>query len=95
MPTKNIIRVAIIVLVILLIPVLGNLFVDGWNWGPLDFVIIGLLLFFTGCAIDYAARNITDPIYRIIAIAAIVGVLLLIWVELAVDAVSSTLKLLF
>jgi hypothetical protein len=50
------------------------------------------LLLVTGLAIDLAARKITNPVYRIGTIAAIVLVPLLIYIQIVTDAVSSTLK---
>lgn len=85
---KNIIRIALIVLVILLIPLFGNMFIEGWNWSFTDFIIMGALLFVTGLAIDYSVRHITKPLYRTIAIVAIVLALLVVWVELATGGVS-------
>lgn len=67
----------------------------GWDWGPLDFLIMGALLFATGLAIDFAARKLTNPIFRVLAITTIILALLAIWVEIAVDGVSQLLTLLF
>ena len=76
---KNIVRIAIVVGLILLVPLLGNQFIDGWNWTLGDFIVIGVLLFGTGLAIDFAVRKITNPIHRVFVIIAIVAMLLLIW----------------
>ena len=92
---NNIVKITVIVAIILLVPVFGNLFVEGWNWGPLDFVIIGPLLFLTGLAIDIVSQKLTNPIYKILAVIIIIGVLMAIWVELAVDGVSQMLGVLF
>ena len=92
---NNIVKITVFVAIILLIPVFGNLFVEGWNWGPLDFVIIGSLLFLTGLAIDIVSQKLTNPIYKILAVIIIIGVLMAIWVELAVDGVSQMLGVLF
>lgn len=90
---KTIIRVAIEVGIILLIPLFGNFFIEGWNWGVLDFVAMGLLLFIAGLAIDIAIRKFKNkPLYQVIAVLAILAILVLIWVELAVDAVSQFLE---
>jgi peptidoglycan/LPS O-acetylase OafA/YrhL len=93
---KRIIRIAIVVILILLIPIMMMLFgVDGWNWGPGDFVAMGALLFGAGLVIDFAVRKIANLKYRIFAIIAIVAIFLLIWAELAVDAVSQALTRFF
>jgi hypothetical protein len=66
----------------------------GWNWKLGDFIIMGILLFGTGVALDYARQKVSNPTHRILALCAIVGAFLLIWVELAVDAVSKFLQFL-
>lgn len=90
---KRAILIAKVVGVILLVPLLGNLFSEGWSWGVADFVIMGTLLFGTGMAIDYAVRKVTSPTYRALAILGILAILFAIWIELAVDGVSQALAL--
>lgn len=81
---KSIVRVAIVVGLILLIPLVLTLLgsgVDGegWHWTLGDFIVIGTLLLGTGLAIDFAAKKITNPVYRVFAVVAIVALFLLIW----------------
>jgi hypothetical protein len=89
MKTKNILYIALTAL-LLLIPLVLQLTIgtgvdgQGFNWKLGDFVIMGALIFVTGLAIDFAARKITKPAYRIFAVIAIVLILLLIWADLAV-----------
>ncbi len=85
---KSVRRVAGVVGIILLIPIGGNLFVEGWNWGVLDFVVMGALLFVTGLALDFVLRKVQNPVYRVLGCFLIVLALLAVWAELAVDAVS-------
>jgi hypothetical protein len=91
----NIARVALIVGLILLIPFFGNLYVEGWNWSPFDFVVMGTLLFVVGLAIDFTARKVTDPVNKVLAIGAIVLAFLALWTEMAVGAVSQLLDFIF
>ena len=91
----SIIRVAAIVGLILLIPVFGNLYIDGWNWSPFDFLIMGALLFVVGLAIDLAARKIADPMQKTLAIGGIIFVFLVIWTQLAVQSVSQLISFIF
>ncbi len=91
---KNITYIAGIVGLILLVPLCGNLFISGWNWGFLDFVVMGALLFGAGLAISYAVRKIPDPTYRVIAIIGILVILFGIWLELAVDGISQLIDFL-
>lgn len=92
---KNITRIVTIVGLILVIPLIGNLTVDGWNWGVLDFVFMGSLLFGTGLLIDFAIRKIPNPVYKVLAVFSIIITLLVVWVEMAVDGVSQILKAIF
>lgn len=85
---NNIMRIAKIVGIILLIPLFGNMFIDEWNWTVLDFIAMGTLLFVTGLAINVAAHRIHNRTYRIITIVWIVILLIALWTELAVDALS-------
>jgi len=54
----------------------------------MDFVIIGTLLFIAGMGIDLTIRKFTNPFHRLMLILGIVALFLLVWTELAVDAVS-------
>jgi len=98
--TKRLMVWAVVVALILLIPLVltirdGGVPGVGWNWKPGGFIFAFVMLFGTGLAIDFAARKIANPVYRSLAITAIVLALLLIWVEIVTDAVSSAIKLLF
>jgi hypothetical protein len=55
---------ALITALILLIPLLGNHFVEGWNWDLLGFVRIGILLFATGLTYELVTRNVDTIAYR-------------------------------
>ena len=94
MQNKRIIRPAIATGLILLIPLVLTLLNPsasiyggkggGWDWMPGDFVVMGILLFGTGLALEFTAKKLTNPVYRVAAMIAIVAALLLIWAELAV-----------
>jgi len=60
----------------------------GFDWTLGSFVVMGVLLFAAGLGVQFAARKIRRPLPRILAGSAIVLVVLMIWVELAVDGVS-------
>ncbi len=95
MQSKNIIRIAIVVGLILLVPLTLQLTIgtgvdgQGFNWKIGDFIFAGALLFVTGLGIDTATRKITLPAHRIMAIGAIVLIFLAVWVHLAVGIVDS------
>lgn len=98
---KSIFRAAIGTGLVLLIPLALQLTIgtgvdgQGWNWKLDDFLVIGALLFITGLAIDFAVRKLINPVYRVVAVSVIVAVLLLVWLELAVEGVSRALMSLF
>ncbi len=80
---------------ILLVPLLGNMFADGWHWSLGDFVIMGALLFLTGLALSFASTKIVSPAPRLLACAIIVFICIAIWAQLAVGAISQVMMLLF
>ena len=88
--TQSIAGIALVTGLILLIPLALQLTVgtgvdgQGFNWKLGDFVVMGALLFATGLGIDLVTRRVTSPVYRVIAVAAIVLAFLLFWAELAV-----------
>lgn len=84
--------ILITVLFLLLIPLIAMPFTDEVNWGPLDFIVAGVLLFSTGLIIDLVLRKIKNATYRITIIIALLAILLLIWVELAVGVFGTPLS---
>lgn len=92
---KIIIRPAIVTGLILLIPFVLQLTIGtgvdgrGFNWTVSDFIVMGILLFGSGVVIEFAAKKITDPAHRVVAIAVVLATFLLIWAHLAVGIVNS------
>jgi hypothetical protein len=84
-------RIALVVALILMVPLVAMQFTDEVQWGVLDFVVMGLLLFGTGLLLDVIARQVKSTSARIILSVATLGVLFVIWAELAVDAVSQVI----
>jgi hypothetical protein len=74
---------------ILLIPLLGNHFVDGWNWGLFDFVFAGSFLSGTGLKYELIAGRSTLVAYRAAVGVALLTAFLLIWINLAVGIIGS------
>lgn len=94
-PTNNLKRITVVVGVILLIPLFGDIFVEGWKWEIIDFIVAAAALFGTGLLIDLATRKINNQAYRIIAVSAILLAFFTMWVEAATDGVSRTLASFF
>ncbi len=91
----SILKIAVIVGLILLIPLTLQLTIgtgvdgQGWNWKVGDFIVMGILLFITGLAIDFSAKKYKGSKYSIVAIIVILALFFLIWVHLAVGIVDS------
>jgi ABC-type transport system involved in cytochrome c biogenesis permease component len=80
---------------ILLIPLVSMLLgSEGWHWKLGDFVVMGILLFGTGSMFVLAARKVRKKVYRVAIGIAFAIALLLVWAELAVDAVSQLVNFL-
>lgn len=72
---------AIVTSLILLIPILGNQFVDGWNWELRAFVLAGVLLFGTGLTYQLVTRNVDTIAYRAAVGIALVAAFVLVWMN--------------
>ncbi len=70
---------AFITALILLIPLLGNHFVEGWNWPPKAFVLLGTLLFGIGLTYELVTRNRNAIAYRAAVGMACAAAFLLTW----------------
>jgi hypothetical protein len=82
------IKFVLAALCVLFIPLLAMVFhVDGWDWKPFDFIIIGILLVGVGVALSYATSAGATNKRRLIGIV-IVGLLFLTYVHLAVGLVD-------
>lgn len=62
----------------------ANLFAEGWNWSPADFIIAGTLLFGTAFFINLVIRSKKSLRYKLLICFAILLALALVWIELAV-----------
>lgn len=56
---KNFVRPGIFALFVLLIAFVANMTVDGFNWGPGDFVGMGLFVYVFGLIFEVAMTKIT------------------------------------
>jgi hypothetical protein len=69
---------------ILIIPLISLQFSSEVDWGLLDFIIGGILLFGTAFWIDLILRKVQSKSKRILGVLITLFILLLIWAELAV-----------
>jgi hypothetical protein len=74
---------------ILMVPLLGMQFSAEVDWSPADFALMGALLCGTGVLLVLVARNVANRRYRMLAGAALVLALLLVWAELAVGVIGT------
>jgi hypothetical protein len=89
MQNKIFIWIAVATGLILLIPLIAMLLTSEMDWGLLDFIVAGVLLFGTGSIFVLAARK-TREIRRRAAIGIVLAAALLwVWAELAVGVFTT------
>jgi NADH:ubiquinone oxidoreductase subunit K len=71
-------------LLLLCIPLIGNIFVDGFSWSFFDFIIMGSLILLFSSGINLVLLRQKSTQYRGTVIGVLVLVFLIIWAELAV-----------
>ncbi len=76
-------RILINTAIILLIPLFGNTFVDGWNWGFWDFVFAATFFVNTGLIYSFGISKIRNKTTKIGVGVLVALVLAFIWVVLA------------
>lgn len=89
MKSKDYLIVALFPLAALLIPLVGNLAVEGWKWTWRDFVVAWVIL--TGPTVLYrllATRQGANLPYRLGAGLAVAAGFLITWVNLAVQIIG-------
>jgi hypothetical protein len=72
---------AFVTALILLIPSVGNHFVDGWNWDFGGFVLAGTFVFGTTLAYELVTRNVDRIAYRTAAGIALAAAFVLVWMN--------------
>lgn len=70
---------ALMTALILMIPLLGNRFIDGWNWPARAFVLVGALLFGIGLTYQLVTRNRDAIVYRAAVAIAFGASFVLVW----------------
>ncbi|MES2448471.1 MAG: hypothetical protein V4546_14890 [Bacteroidota bacterium] len=87
--TQRLATVIGIVALILLIPLVAMQFTKEVNWDLADFIIMGILLFVTGMAIEVVTRKVRSTKLKLALTLIILFVLFLVWAELAVGIFGS------
>ena len=78
MKNKNIMRLALVTVFLLLIPLLAMQFNTGVDWSLFDFIVAGALLFGSGLAYERIARKGGNTAYRAAVGVAVAAALLLV-----------------
>lgn len=79
---------ALATVLLLMIPFVGMLVSDGWQWGIMDFVFMGGLIFGAGATFVLVARQMNNLFYRLaVGIAGVAG-FLLVWINVAVEIIG-------
>lgn len=88
MGIKDIVTIAFFPILLLLVPLIGMQFSDEVNWGPGDFIVAGALLLGTSFAIWLTLKKTSNLAYRSAMALAVMGGLLLIWINLAIGLIG-------
>lgn len=84
MKNKRLITLLAAAAVLLSIPFIAMQFTNEVDWKPLDFAIMGVLLFGTVSLFELVLRKVKSTNNRIIICGAVLLIFLLVWAELAV-----------
>ena len=71
-------------LLLLCIPLIGNIFIDGFSWSFFDFIIMGSLILLFSSGINLVLLRQKSIQYNVTVIGVLVLIFLIIWAELAV-----------
>ncbi len=81
-------KLALLVGSVLLIPLFGNLFVEGWNWNAGGFVFAGALFYGTGLAYEVMTRRSDVRAYRLAIGIAVTTCLGIVWGNFAAGIIA-------
>ena len=78
---KSIFRAALVTVGVLLIPLWGEFYVDGWNWGWRGFVNAGAFVFSAALTYQLAAKTMSNRAYRFAMGLSVTAAFVLTWVN--------------
>lgn len=84
MKKQQIIRSILVAELVLLVPLIAMQFSDEWDWGPLDFVVVGVLLAGVGVDGQMIINGMKNNYRQVFAGLVLALAMVVIWVELAV-----------
>ncbi|MGR3809362.1 hypothetical protein [Jiulongibacter sp. NS-SX5] len=74
---------------LLMIPLMGNLFSSQVNWSFFDFIVMGSLLLIGFSSLELLLKKFKTPSTRLFIVCLILALFLLIWAELAVGILGT------
>lgn len=77
-------RSLVLAVTLLIIPLLGSVFSEEWNWTPSDFIIMGAIIFIFSLAYSLITQKIHSTKKRMIVGLVTFPAFLYVWAELAV-----------
>ncbi len=83
MQKSNIINSVYGATIALFIPFIGNIFVNGWNWGLGDFIFAWVFFIVLGLTYTYVTHKIVHRIGKVVAGIVVVLCFAAVWVMLA------------
>jgi hypothetical protein len=86
--TTRLVAWAAVVAFLLIIPVLGNRYVDGWNWSPFDFIWAGVVLFGAASTYELVSRKGGTTAYRTAVGIGVATALILFWINAAAGIIG-------
>lgn len=89
MKDKGLFAVVIVPVVLLLIPLAGNLYVDGWNWDWPSFVLAWAMFTAVGFAYRFVTSKAGSTAYRVATGIALLAGFMIVWGNLAVGLIGS------
>lgn len=91
-PNKRLLYILAAVPLLLLIPLVAMQFTAEVRWDAFDFMVMGILLLFTGLASELALRKLKERKHQQVAVGIILLLFLLVWGELATGFFRANLK---
>lgn len=89
MRQNSIVRAALVTSGVLLIPLWGIFYVDGWNWGWQAFVRVGAFVFAAALAYQLSVKGMSNKAYRVALGLAVTAAVVLAWMNFVIATSGS------
>ena len=91
MNVKNLLKIALLTVGVLVIPLIATFSSSNFNWDLQDFLVAGILLFGLGLGIELVRLKVKKENYRYLLYFSLVFLFLLVFIEMAVGIFGSPL----